>query len=806
METVVMFRKENIFPVALSLLIGTIYLLPASAAAITQYSCPTGSALTWERTSTLLYSDWTCVDGTSGARTSPATTNVEGNSCASGYRLDTTTWGSAICVPTSTEGSSGLVAIPPQRVSCSGTWNNLTSPGTCLFRAAVAGIGSLLISMSAWVLQLTGLVFNWLVYHTIIIFGADSELYGTIKTGVESTWTAFRDIANILIIGLFTFIALSIILGLKEFGQKKMIASVLIIAVLINFSLLFTKMIIDASNFTSYQFYKAAIGGGDPTASDSSALTGTLNFTQQGIAGQILQFMGVTSVAGSFDALKKGADALDNGWIAFFHGVFAALILLGAAAVLAYGCFLLIGRAIMVVFLLITSSLAFASYLIPGAAHSNYGWGAWKSGIIQVSVFAPLLMLLLWVTLVVGKAVQPEGGSALGALVTNPTNAASLSSFFNYLLILGMLYASFKIASSFANSASGLNFASLLGPRLAIGAAAIGQRAWSPIARNTIGRSAAARARVAEEETKAELARVAAQRAANQPYSTTDLTRLLKKQQSLEANARRDFHSTQLKDLATRLGVPGVLAGGKGVGGYAGKQKAHVEEAAKAVSSVSASPEKIKEAIEQGLNEQQRPLRAAAEKEREAAGALVESARANADAAKRAEQLQEKKAAAEEHARNTERSAQQQKIEVDRQHREGAIDRTRRNSLIQEQDERIKSARQAVTHIDERIGQIENEHIAAPQKRLEEAHENIRKLDTEFKRAFDQQAKDITKASNEVLGDVAVNLSHSHGTTAEMIREQVAKNSNNKRLKNQFRLQREVAEELGEGGEKKTDS
>src|SRR5207247_2609440 len=125
---------------------------------------------------------------------------------------------------------------------CSGVVDCIQSLPSLLFRSFTSLIGAIFISISTWILSLSALLFNWLMDNTIVQFGT---FYGTIKNAVETAWTAFRDIANILIIGIFTFVAISIILGLKEYGQKKMIASVLIVAVLINFSLLGTKMVID---------------------------------------------------------------------------------------------------------------------------------------------------------------------------------------------------------------------------------------------------------------------------------------------------------------------------------------------------------------------------------------------------------------------------------------------------------------------------------------------------------------------------------------------------------------------------------
>src|SRR3989344_1086488 len=100
----------------------------------------------------------------------------------------------------------------------------------CFWNPLIAALGSVPTSIGAWVLTVSGMLFNFLVDHTIIEFKV--SIIDRVGDGIDVTWTAFRDIANIVIIGMFTFIAISLILGIKEYGERKMIARVLIVAVL----------------------------------------------------------------------------------------------------------------------------------------------------------------------------------------------------------------------------------------------------------------------------------------------------------------------------------------------------------------------------------------------------------------------------------------------------------------------------------------------------------------------------------------------------------------------------------------------
>ncbi|MEK7601109.1 MAG: hypothetical protein AAB480_01065 [Patescibacteria group bacterium] len=526
-----------------------------------------------------------------------------GGTVGGGSMLDPATGNSYQCFNTddgsaSTEPPTGKgKVVTPGTTSCEGATNQIINLPVCIFRAAMAGLGSVLITLSAWLLQVAGIVFNWLLYYTVVAFGAENGfLTPKVLDAINATWTVFRDIANILIIGLFTFIAISTILGNHEFGAKKMLAKALIIAVLINFSLLFTKMIIDGSNFFAYQFYNAAGGLKGNSASPVGELSSTqsvvtdkaIEFKQDGIAGKFINYLGVTSIGNTFNTLKTGADNVNNGWVAILHGVFSATLLLGVALVLLYGSFLLVSRAILIVFLLITSSLAFASYLLPVSMQGSYGWGTWWNSLLKSALFAPLLMMFLWVTMSLADKLRPAEGS-LGALINDPTNAGNMSALFGYIIILGLLFASFKLSSSFATSITGFNFAAMI-PALGLGAiAGIG----GFLGRQTVGRAGLGISQGLQNRSK-----------------TTD-----------NAFAKRmyDFGAQRFKGVAgrdfnlMRTGFGAAVAGtagkkvddlvGKELKGFEGTQKAFLKRTGEAAQRMALSADEKKEIKEKGIDQ-----------------------------------------------------------------------------------------------------------------------------------------------------------------------------------------------------------
>lgn len=425
---------------------------------------------------------------------SPTTASAQGSSlgsnsgCPAGStpRAISGTLGRYECVGANgaVTGQTDFAGFISNTTSCEGVkfW---TSLGTCAGRLVAVWSGGLIVATAGWVLELAGVLLNASLELTTI--GFDSQIYAKVQGGIEAVWTAFRDIANIVIIGMFTFIALTMILGLEKFNARQMVARVLVIAVLINFSLLFTRVIIASSNFVATQFYKAAQFNSEGAQLSVTGQATPYDKFSTGISGKFGQMLGVAGVFDTKDALWKVTEKSDNGFTALLMGILSAVVFLAVALLFLYASFLLIARAILFIFLLITSSLAFASYLIPnGGGFGGYGWSSWWSSLLKNAVFAPLLLILIWATIQLGQGIKVTNGS-LGGLLADPSKGGHINALFSYLLILGMLYASIKIASTFASKIGGFDYAALAP---AFGAGVLG-RMGGFLGRQTLGRAGA---------------------------------------------------------------------------------------------------------------------------------------------------------------------------------------------------------------------------------------------------------------------------------------------------------------------------
>ncbi len=564
----------------------------------------------------------------------------------------------------------------------------------CIWIPLMSWLGSWFLTIGGFFVRMAGTLFDALLRYVIVDFRGTLDMFG-ITTAINSGWTIFRDFSNILIIGIFVFIAISIILGLKEFGQKKLIANVLIVAVLINFSLLFTKMIIDASNFTALQIY------------NSTAAVSVGNGSKD-IAQAFLTPMGIQSVWDTGHITAKVGTETKSAMQAFFFGLVGGILLLAVAGVLFYGCFLIASRAILFIFLMITAALAFATYLVPTLAKGEYGWSAWWKTLINNAIFAPLLMLFLAVSLVIvnsaGKYTiacpkdTPNCTSSLGKVIQSPelqlTDPSAWAAIFIYIIGIGLLFVSFRMASKFAGTISGFNIAAAIP---AFGLAA-GARVAAFAGRQAIGRPALA----ASEALK--------NRAQNARDGSMAQSLYKFGSQGLKGVGKTDFNTMRTPLGAGVASVTGMkldTLAGKKIGGAEGARKARAEKYAAKAEDLKVDAKTQAGIIKKAVESEIASSPALLTRHQEATAGLSSHESSKDAAEKEYKAAQEMKVRAEmdiKRARQDNNTALE--IEANKALRES-------DQNLREQENRIKTAATALKEAKEVVSNIENEARAS---------------------------------------------------------------------------------------------
>ena len=297
-------------------------------------------------------------------------------------------------------------------------------------------------------LNVAGNFFNVIVALTLY-----SDLYDK-ATFVGNAWAIVRDFSNIFFILILLYIGIKVILGLGGTDVKKMIAHVIIMALLINFSMFMTKIVIDTSNILALIFYNKInvattkdgktiepnylsvlskdrdkdISGGmmgyfDPTRILTQEFFDnfrekTYTFSIKGAAlatgtgalvGNLIPIPGVGAGIGAVTglvgyALSGFANSIPLAVSAGF------IVLAGSIIIFATYCFFIagisfLGRLIELWVLIIFSPFAFVSFTIPLLKNVEYiGWDAWLKRLLTVSFMAPIFMFFMYFIFMIIKS------------------------------------------------------------------------------------------------------------------------------------------------------------------------------------------------------------------------------------------------------------------------------------------------------------------------------------------------------------------------------------------------------------------
>lgn len=596
--------------------------------------------------------------------------------------VDPTT-GTPIAAMSADDAATGSTQNTKPGATCN--WATGFSFNKCIWQPFMSWTGSWFLTMGGGILLVAGTVFDWFVKLLVVEFAKTLQDL-QILDGLKKAWALFRDISNIAIIGIFVFVAIMTILGSAEYGAKRLVARVLIVAILINFSFLFSQIIVEGANFISAQFWK-----GMPASVQS-----------QGTAQSFLKTFGMENVwTESRKLTDQAAKQSDSGWAAFFYGLIAGSALLGVAIVLLYGVFVISARALLMIFAMLTSAIAFASFLLPNTSQQAYiGWSAWWSNLIKAALFGPLLMIFLWITMTILGNVQLQAkgaGNAVGALAHDPSQMKDPAAWGSIVLLMiatGMLFIAIRAAGSFASGIGGFNLAGGL-------PLAISSRLAGVIGRNTLGWGATAmgyrnekwlsQARMERDRVRASFDRGEAS-AAQVARAERAVRNLVKDSAVYDKISKSTFNAanTRLgKDLVKSLGVSGIAGKGESYGAYADRK---AKEAAKKAEKETSTGDEKKSTI---ADEQKAMgvLRDTAQKTLESARASGEHqglATSRAEAQKEIERI---RSVATEDIKNLGRAGASQ-TEIQKRIAE-------RDSALKEQANKISTAHKAITELEE---------------------------------------------------------------------------------------------------------
>lgn len=249
----------------------------------------------------------------------------------------------------------------------------------------------ILYAIATFILGSLVVVTKW-IFDMALSLSMKEELYDIAEVG----WGVSLAMANNFFILILLAIAIATILGLSQFNYKKMLPPFLMVLLLINFSMVIGKVIIDVTNLFAYSFSEKIFGSAQLDSSGKKL----------GGSGEIAAKIGA-SKPGEVMGEKVEKFAKDPSFmnhvidmsVAFGYQIFIYLLLI---FIYLAGAVYMLTRTFWLLLLLMLAPLAWIALLIPSLKKH---WTTWWDKFIKWCLFAPAYLFFLMLGLQVGSAV-----------------------------------------------------------------------------------------------------------------------------------------------------------------------------------------------------------------------------------------------------------------------------------------------------------------------------------------------------------------------------------------------------------------
>jgi len=319
----------------------------------------------------------------------------------------------------------------------------------------LANMSYQVLKLAGWVAIMVGTLLNYAMAELVV--GMAQFIEGTAgapNTVVPTTWALLRDIVNVFLVFLTVFIGIATIVGASSYGYKQLLYKVFLAALLVNFSITLSYFVIDVSNYVAMNIYFGIIQQANPSLATclntTPVITGNDTCINNGIAGVFLTQLKVATLF-STDGVDPSTP--NRYWGIMLVALLGSVFMLILAFVLGAAAFLLIGRFILLVFLVIVSPLGLVAW-ITGISSAGRKW--WHM-LLNQSLIAPMLLLMWYLSYVLLEAFWKRPGlgdnlaEAAKHAAGDPGSLADMSSLSIFLIFLigaGFLILSLMLARS----------------------------------------------------------------------------------------------------------------------------------------------------------------------------------------------------------------------------------------------------------------------------------------------------------------------------------------------------------------------
>lgn len=291
---------------------------------------------------------------------------------------------------------------------------------------------------------------------SLILWAFNPATYGGFveNSSVKAIWETLRDFMNLALVLILVFIAIATILGIKKYRWQETLWKLVVVALLINFSLIIPGVILDVSHFITFTFLNSA-----KLDNDNIATSMMRTYKTEEISGE--EKYALTFVD---DVTQTDKEGWAYSWGNFFLTM-AALIILGLFAIISLLAIFItmIARSAFIIILLCLAPIAFAAWILPDTV--KY-WQLWWNQFIKWCTFPVVFALMLYMGLFILTSVNPA------SIIGQDNSKATVISMFIQIILFSM----FLVGGLIFSVQSGGAVAQTVqkqGSKLALGAGAL---------------------------------------------------------------------------------------------------------------------------------------------------------------------------------------------------------------------------------------------------------------------------------------------------------------------------------------------
>lgn len=269
----------------------------------------------------------------------------------------------------------------------------LEVPLKALVNDVFSNVSYAILYITSYLVLVSGVFLNVSIVLTTHI----GDFFNSIPA-LQEIWVIVRNLSSIFIIFMLLYSSITTILGVDGPSMKNLIKNIVMAGLLINFSLFFVKIGIDASNLVSLQFYRAIA----PGASEDASITS--GYRAVGLSNVFMNSLKIPTIYQNNGILKT----LDVTASIGLATVMGTIVMITAALSFFAAAIMFSIRTAILIFVMALSPVFFAGMIFPTIKKevSDKLFGILKNQLI----FMPVYLFLMYVSL---KFISSDGFSKI---------------------------------------------------------------------------------------------------------------------------------------------------------------------------------------------------------------------------------------------------------------------------------------------------------------------------------------------------------------------------------------------------------